>query len=806
MPAARGGTQLVAREGRVVGGRGKQTPDSLTYKRLRRGVEGGGAQKTVCDAMGPTSRPSGPQRRLFLFSAPRRSRSLPAVGPIYRSYVPSRCRPITAEVLAAPLLPSATLATHGHVMKVLGYDFITKESVRLLRPKDLVIDDVAVVRKNSSSSLVGKLLAAVRKPEPSPSPLVGAPSPARSTSAAADSRHATDRLKTPATDKEDQRRHSEIPGSGGLIVQRCVVIAKESDGYGLTVTGDHPVFVQTATKRGYLGLRQGSTSSSSSSGYQLQVEQAERRIKNLESQLVDIDSPAVVTPGSGANASLKNEDQVVMRPSSGGATKTVRISAPAGTSSKRHSESAMEDAGMHFVPPQQVDVVPMEEETDDDDAETVVPLDTQGPFSNLIDLKARPAHLAVFINYLLCNASPNNCDVVLHKQCTSALTDSCYPAQTQKAKQQTKTKPRGIHQPMSRDSSGDYSGSPPRVAFNEQTGHDSSEEMDKTTDLRVRTDFHGPPGAPSVSSDSGIGADLSSTGDKPVARSQSMRTREDELRESKRVRPARDDDSSDAAAGLQLQPQRSQKVSPHSVHPPTAGSSGIASSVAQAVACAAAPSRSFSPESSRDRDRSVRSWMDVPMLFVAFASVDRSLTLSRSLYRSPSCLSRNAENLRRLDDLQKRLDTTPFDKESIAIAQDYRYMDLRKFRLVHDGSLTWRFNKGKMVELHVVLLENLLVLLTKSSDGHKLILRCQEPNKDTRWVPVLPLGPLITKEKANDKKSFFIVNNSPYGAQIYEMVAATATERKTWFKVISDQIEIVNRKGGRITHPVDTTL
>lgn len=49
--------------------------------------------------------------------------------------------------------------------------------------------------------------------------------------------------------------------------------------------------------------------------------------------------------------------------------------------------------------------------------------------------------------------------------------------------------------------------------------------MDKTTDLRVRTDFHGPPGAQSISSDSGIGADLSSTGDKPVARSQSMRTR-----------------------------------------------------------------------------------------------------------------------------------------------------------------------------------------------------------------------------------------------------------------------------------------
>lgn len=57
-----------------------------------------------------------------------------------------------------------------------------------------------------------------------------------------------------------------------------------------------------------------------------------------------------------------------------------------------------------------------------------------------------------------------DCDVVLHKQCTGALTDSCYPAQTQKVKQQTKSpKPRGA-QPaaMSRESSGEYSGSPPR--------------------------------------------------------------------------------------------------------------------------------------------------------------------------------------------------------------------------------------------------------------------------------------------------------------------------------------------------------
>uniref|UniRef100_A0A0R3PPB6 RGS-like domain-containing protein n=1 Tax=Angiostrongylus costaricensis TaxID=334426 RepID=A0A0R3PPB6_ANGCS len=35
-------------------------------------------------------------------------------------------------------------------------------------------------------------------------------------------------------------------------------------------------------------------------------------------------------------------------------------------------------------------------------------IERHGPFSNLAELKTHPAHLAVFINYLLSNASPNS--------------------------------------------------------------------------------------------------------------------------------------------------------------------------------------------------------------------------------------------------------------------------------------------------------------------------------------------------------------------------------------------------------------
>ncbi|TMS36379.1 hypothetical protein L596_003557 [Steinernema carpocapsae] len=179
----------------------------------------------------------------------------------------------------------------------------------------------------------------------------------------------------------------------------------------------------------------------------------------------------------------------------------------------------------------------------------------------------------------------------------------------------------------------------------------------------------------------------------------------------------------------------------------------------------------------------------------------RSVAASRKILSMVNLAKRNAENLRRLEELQKKLDTSPYDKDRSDA--EFNSFDLKNYRLVHDGSLTWRFNRGKMVELHVVLLENLLVLLTKQGDGHKLLLKIQEPSKDSRWSPILKLDQIIAKEKANDKRAFFVIDNASYAPQIYEFTAATATERKTWFKLISDQIESARKdnvdENGQIT-------
>lgn len=83
--------------------------------------------------------------------------------------------------------------------------------------------------------------------------------------------------------------------------------------------------------------------------------------------------------------------------------------AAAAVSSTTPSPSVVDDRStkqqqQRFIPPTQIDVIPMEES--DSDTETAAPLDTEGPFSNFAELKTRPAHLAVFLHYLISNSDP----------------------------------------------------------------------------------------------------------------------------------------------------------------------------------------------------------------------------------------------------------------------------------------------------------------------------------------------------------------------------------------------------------------
>lgn len=110
--------------------------------------------------------------------------------------------------------------------------------------------------------------------------------------------------------------------------------------------------------------------------------------------------------------------------------------------------------------------------------------------------------------------------------------------------------------------------------------------------------------------------------------------------------------------------------------------------------------------------------------------------------------------------------------------------------MIHDGPLIWRQSRGKTIDLHVVLLEHLLVFLTKGNDGNKLLLRVHESG----CIPIMKLSSVMVKEKPNDKRAFNLFYSSDI--LLYELVAATATEKKTWMRLIEEQVCLLRQEAG----------
>jgi Rho guanine nucleotide exchange factor 12 len=86
----------------------------------------------------------------------------------------------------------------------------------------------------------------------------------------------------------------------------------------------------------------------------------------------------------------------------------------------------------------------------------------------------------------------------------------------------------------------------------------------------------------------------------------------------------------------------------------------------------------------------------------------------------------------------------------------FQKLDITKHKLIHEGPLTWRINKQKQIDLHVVLLEDLVLLPQKHDD--KLVLRFQNPMMmtaldDTKFThsPIINVENLMVKQVAGGK-------------------------------------------------------
>ncbi|XP_048670635.1 rho guanine nucleotide exchange factor 11 isoform X13 [Marmota marmota marmota] len=170
---------------------------------------------------------------------------------------------------------------------------------------------------------------------------------------------------------------------------------------------------------------------------------------------------------------------------------------------------------------------------------------------------------------------------------------------------------------------------------------------------------------------------------------------------------------------------------------------------------------------------------------------------------------KQTENRHRLEGYQKRLDATALERASNPLAAEFKSLDLTTRKMIHEGPLTWRISKDKTLDLHVLLLEDLLVLLQRQDE--RLLLKCHSKtavgSSDSKqtFSPVLKLNAVLIRSVATDKRAFFIICTSELGPpQIYELVALTSSDKNTWMELLEEAVRKATRHPGAAptpTHP-----
>uniref|UniRef100_A0AAR2JML4 Rho guanine nucleotide exchange factor (GEF) 12a n=1 Tax=Pygocentrus nattereri TaxID=42514 RepID=A0AAR2JML4_PYGNA len=160
---------------------------------------------------------------------------------------------------------------------------------------------------------------------------------------------------------------------------------------------------------------------------------------------------------------------------------------------------------------------------------------------------------------------------------------------------------------------------------------------------------------------------------------------------------------------------------------------------------------------------------------------------------------KEAENKQRLEDYQRRLDLSSLKQSELPMIAEFKNLDLTKRKMVHEGPLSWKVNKDKTIELYTLLLEDILVLTQRQDE--KLILKCHSKNlagtAETKhtFSPIIKLSTVMVRSVATDNKSFFVLSMSDNGAQIYELMAQTVSEQRTWTLLLNKELFGSQRAG-----------
>uniref|UniRef100_A0A096MDE0 Rho guanine nucleotide exchange factor (GEF) 1 n=1 Tax=Poecilia formosa TaxID=48698 RepID=A0A096MDE0_POEFO len=175
-------------------------------------------------------------------------------------------------------------------------------------------------------------------------------------------------------------------------------------------------------------------------------------------------------------------------------------------------------------------------------------------------------------------------------------------------------------------------------------------------------------------------------------------------------------------------------------------------------------------------------------------SIQQSAECCRKILNHVNEEVKTMGNMLTLKEYQKKLDTSGL-KASVELYAEYKSIDLTQRKMLFEGPLVWRVTKEKAIDVHCLLLDDMLVLAQKQED--KMLLKCQSKSNMTAQEgkqmlsPIIKLDSVFLREVATDRKAFYVIFTWDSGAQIYELVAQSVAEMKTWHDIIKSTVDVL---------------
>lgn len=198
------------------------------------------------------------------------------------------------------------------------------------------------------------------------------------------------------------------------------------------------------------------------------------------------------------------------------------------------------------------------------------------------------------------------------------------------------------------------------------------------------------------------------------------------------------------------------------------------------------------------------------------AAVLRSLERSKEILSRVNQAVKEAEDHQRLTEIQRTIDRSAFDKFDHPMVQEFKNLDITKRKLIYEGPLQWRRTEPnrsmpnrsvpKPVDLHVVLLDDTIFFLHRQDDKYLLkFINTTNQAGNSVLSPIVKLSTVLVRHNAAEKDSLYLVNTSQNGAQMYNLVAPSSTERKLWCKHISEAVEAYKARDRQNRRPTPST-